>query len=442
MSEAEAVEAMWSEYVEATGATGSFVAGSFGADDNPEQQTKLGRLVLDGPKRATTGLYAEYLEEGEPLPKRGDHMVVLDGTGRPLCIIKTTKVEVLRFGSVDGTFAWVEGEGDRSLEYWRSAHLRFFERIGSPIDDDSLVVLEQFDMVWPQPPARALRTEAGGLGFVLANVNGRAVLVRDGFYYDLERVSSGAFPADPRQAVARFADLASFQISGEPDGSMAESRLGPPIPRPRQVFGIGFNYRDHADESGYQPQESPLVFAKFAGCVAGPTDDVVMHGASVDFEGELVVVLGAPARQVRAEDAWGYVAGLTVGQDFSDRSVQFAGEPPQFGLGKSFDGFGPIGPVLVSPERFDDPEDLAIETKVNGEVRQLDRTSSMVFSVGALIEHLSAVLTLYPGDLIFTGTPDGVGYPDGPYLSHGDVVTTTIEGIGTLTNRCVSADLI
>ncbi len=442
MSEAD-IEAMWLDYVKATGVAGGYQSEAFGAEDNPDQQTELGRLVLNGPTRATTGVYAEYLNEGEPLPKPGDHKIILDGSRRPLCIVKTTNVEILRFGSVDATFAWLEGEGDRSLEYWRDAHLRFFARLGNPIDDDTLMVLEQFDLVWPQQEAQARPEKKGPRpGFALANVNGRTVLVRDHDYYDLERVSSGAFPADPMQAIARYDDLATFQISGEPDGSTEGIRLGPPIPRPRQVFGIGLNFPAHADETGLEVPAVPLVFAKFAGCVAGPNEDVVMHGDRVDYEGELVVVIGAPARQVPAGDAWSYVAGLTVGQDFSDRTVQFAAQPPQFGLGKSFDGFGPIGPVVVSVDRFDDPSDLTIETRVNGQVRQHDRTSRMVYSVGALIEYLSAVLTLYPGDLIFAGTPSGVAYPEGPYLSHGDVVTTSIEGIGTLTNRCVSADLI
>lgn len=438
----EAVEAMWNEYVSATGSGGTYQAWGFGAEDNPEQQTELGRLVLNGPKRATTGLYQEYLDDGEPLPKPGDHEIILDGDGRPLCIIKTTEVEIRRFGSVDATFAWVEGEGDRSLEYWREAHIRFFERIGSPIDDDSLMVLSKFDLVWPVRPLPEASPPSDQPGFQLANSGGRAVLVRGDDYFDLERVSSGVFSSDPMAAVARHGELSGFHISGEPDGSVSSTRLGPPVSHPRQIFGIGFNYASHAAETGSVVPTTPVVFAKFVGCLAGPTADVVMHGDRVDYEGELVVVIGSPARQVVAEDAWDYIAGLTVGQDFSDRDVQFAAEPPQFSLGKSFDGFGPIGPTIVSLDRFDDPRDLAIETRVNSQLRQQGRTSDMVFSVGELIEHVSAVVTLYPGDLIFTGTPGGVAYPDGIFLRHGDVVTTTIEGIGTLTNRCVSADLI
>lgn len=438
----DSVSAMWDAYVAATGATGTYQAWGFGAEDDPEQQTELGRLVLNGPKRATTGLYQEYLDDDEPLPQKGDHDIILDGQGRPLCVIKTTAVEIRRFGSVDAGFAWVEGEGDRSLEYWREAHLGFFERVGTPIDDDSLMVLTRFDLVWPVRPRPAAERTTDGPGFQLANAGGRAVLVRGDEYFDLERVSSGVFSSDPIGAVARHGELAEFHISGEPDGSVAATRLGPPVGSPRQIFGIGFNYSGHAAEIGTAIPALPLVFAKFVGCLAGPTADVVMHGDRVDYEGELVAVIGSPARQVSAGDAWDYVAGLTIGQDFSDRDVQFASDPPQFSLGKSFDGFGPIGPAIVSLDRFDDPQDLALETRVNGEVRQQDRTSNMIFGVGALIEHLSSVVTLYPGDLIFTGTPGGVAHPGGRYLSHGDVVTTTIEGIGTLTNRCVSADLI
>jgi uncharacterized protein YhfF len=144
-----AVQAYWDDYVRATGVEAAFTTWWFGSDDRPDQQTELGRLVADGPKRATTSLLAHYERDGEPLPEAGDHGVVVDGEGTPLCIVRTSRVDTARFGDVDEGFAWVEGEGDRSLAYWREAHISFFEAEGSAVTDDDVVVLERFDVVWP-----------------------------------------------------------------------------------------------------------------------------------------------------------------------------------------------------------------------------------------------------------------------------------------------------
>ncbi len=130
------------------------------------------------------------------------------------------------------------------------------------------------------------------------------------------------------------------------------------------------------------------------------------------------------------------MAGLTAGQDISDRALQFAANPPHFDLGKSRDGYGPIGPVLVSPDSFADCDDIALECRVNGEVRQSATTAQLIHDVPALIAYISAILTLSPGDLIFTGTPEGVGVTSGNLLRPGDVIETTLAGIGTMTNRC------
>ena len=135
-------------------------------------------------------------------------------------------------------------------------------------------------------------------------------------------------------------------------------------------------------------------------------------------------------------DSWAHVAGLTVGQDISDRALQMGARPPQFGLGKSRDTYGPTGPLLVSPDSFNDPDDLGITCDINGERRQDARTSSLIFDVPFLVSYLSEVLTLEAGDLIFTGTPAGVGMPDSRFLKPGDVIRTTIEGIGTMQNVC------
>ncbi|MCI0583201.1 MAG: ASCH domain-containing protein [Chloroflexi bacterium] len=149
------VAAFWAEYVAAAGATGAYTAWGFGDDGKPELMTKLGLLVRDGPKRATTGLEADYGDGSEPLPRVGDHSVILDGEGRPLCIIRTTAVEIRPFGAVDEAFAWDEGENDRTLAGWRAAHEWYFDTVGTLVDDDTRVVLERFAKVWPPPPDAA-----------------------------------------------------------------------------------------------------------------------------------------------------------------------------------------------------------------------------------------------------------------------------------------------
>ncbi|MDQ1694953.1 MAG: hypothetical protein QOJ03_306, partial [Frankiaceae bacterium] len=212
--------------------------------------------------------------------------------------------------------------------------------------------------------------------------------------------------------------------------------LGPPIPSPRCVFAVGLNFPSHADEAGMKVPDAPVVFTKFPSSLVGPRDPVVLGGTTDDYEAELVVVVGRGGRGIRREDAWAHVGGLTVGQDISDRALQFAAQPAHFDLGKSRDTYGPIGPYVVSTDAFADPGDLLIRCDVNGERRQEDRTSNLIFDVPALVSYLSSILTLTSGDLIFTGTPDGVGAASLRFLADGDVITTTIEGIGTMTNRC------
>jgi 2-keto-4-pentenoate hydratase/2-oxohepta-3-ene-1,7-dioic acid hydratase in catechol pathway len=276
--------------------------------------------------------------------------------------------------------------------------------------------------------------------FRFANVDGRSALVdSDGRWFDASRVSRGSIPADPMGAWAQLDDLHRVADSigeAEPEGTIGDVALRPPIPSPRSVFAVGLNYRAHADESTLKVPEVPLVFTKFPSCLAGPTDPVILGGSADDYEAELVVVLGRGGRGIRPEDAWAHVGGLTVGQDVSDRALQFAAEPPHFDLGKSRDTYGPIGPVVVSTDAFTDPGDLLITCDVNGERRQEDRTSNLLFDVPTLIGYLSGILTLRSGDLIFTGTPAGVGAARLEFLSDGDEITTTIEGIGTMTNRC------
>jgi 2-keto-4-pentenoate hydratase/2-oxohepta-3-ene-1,7-dioic acid hydratase in catechol pathway len=161
-----------------------------------------------------------------------------------------------------------------------------------------------------------------------------------------------------------------------------------------------------------------------------------MRSDGVDYEVELVVVIGTGGKDIDRKNAWSHVAGVTVGQDISDRFAQFAAQPPHFDLGKSFDTFGPIGPFVYSTDHFADLNNFVMETRVNDEVRQSDSTKNLIFDVPFLIEYLSRITTLTSGDIIFTGTPDGIGATQGKFLKDGDVVTSTIQGIGTLTNVC------
>ena len=181
----------------------------------------------------------------------------------------------------------------------------------------------------------------------------------------------------------------------------------------------------------------PATFTKFPASLAGPFDDIEVVGDSVDWEVELVVVLGRRADRVAEADAWRHVAGLTVGQDISDRALQFAAGS-QFSLGKSRRGYGPMGPWVVTPDEVEDPDDLALGCSVDGETVQDARTSDLIFSVPQLVAELSSVLPLLPGDVVFTGTPAGVGFTRQPprTLRPGNVLETWIEGIGTIRNRC------
>lgn len=278
------------------------------------------------------------------------------------------------------------------------------------------------------------------MGFRLANVAGRAALVAGDHYFDLQQASDGSLSADPMKALTqpeRLAAVAATLAGRTPTGLLADVTLGPPVPHPQKSFAVGLNYQAHADEGGMEVPAAPLVFTKFPSCLVGPTADVAMRSDFCDYEGELVVVIGRGGKDIARADAWSHVLGVTVGQDISDRVAQFAAKPPHFDLGKSFDTFGPLGPVLVSVDELPDRDNLRITCAVNGEVRQDATTAAMIFDVPTLISYLSRITTLVTGDIIFTGTPDGIGATQGKFLRDGDVVTTTIDGIGTITNRCV-----
>lgn len=277
--------------------------------------------------------------------------------------------------------------------------------------------------------------------FRLLNVEGRAALEHDGHWHDLASATGDDVLADPMAAVARHAELhavAAGLADRAPDGAVDLDRLGPCVPRPSKVFGIGLNYRSHAAESNLEMPPAPLAFTKFPSCLVGPTADVVLSGAAVDWEVELVVAIGTGGRHIARDDAWAHVAGLTLGQDISDRILQLTGSPPQFSLGKSYDTFGPIGPALVSVDSFEDPDDVELWCDVAGERMQHASTSDLIFDVPELVSYLSGICTLLPGDLIFTGTPAGVGGARGRFLADGELLESGAAVIGRLANRCVA----
>ncbi len=212
-----------------------------------------------------------------------------------------------------------------------------------------------------------------------------------------------------------------------------------PITDPQKVICVGLNYADHADEGGFDAPDEPVLFSKFSQSIIGPDEPVEWDPElteAVDYEAELVAVIGERARNVTEEDALDYVAGYTVGYDVPARDLQMADE--QWVRGKSLDTFAPLGPEIVTPEEIDDIGDLDIWTEVNGERLQDSNTRQLIFDVAELVAFCSRGFTLEAGDLMYTGTPDVVGYFRDPrvLLDDGDSVTVGVEGIGELSNTC------
>ncbi len=220
----------------------------------------------------------------------------------------------------------------------------------------------------------------------------------------------------------------------------APAVLLPPVPMPEKIICIGLNYRDHAIETGAEIPAEPVVFSKFNTALVGHGEPIRLPkvASEVDYEAELVVVIGKAAKHVAVGDAMGHVFGYTCGHDVSARDWQKRRPGGQWLLGKSFDTFAPLGPCLVTTAELSDPSDLSVQMRLNGELVQSSTTAQLIFDIPTLISHLSKIMTLKPGDLIYTGTPSGVGAARSPqvFLKPGDICSVEIEGIGTLTNRC------
>jgi 2-keto-4-pentenoate hydratase/2-oxohepta-3-ene-1,7-dioic acid hydratase in catechol pathway len=220
-------------------------------------------------------------------------------------------------------------------------------------------------------------------------------------------------------------------------------KLLPPVPKPGKILCIGLNYRDHAIEGGKAIPTEPVIFGKFSNTLIGPGDPIKIPKVAqkVDYEAELVIVIGKRGKHIPNDpSAFDYVGGYTCGHDVSARDWQFRGEEKQWSIGKTFDTFAPTGPVLVTPDELTDPHNLRIQLRLNGQTMQNSSTKEFSFGVPHLLWFLSQVVTLEPGDLIFTGTPPGVGIARKPpvLLKPGDTVDVEIEGIGVLTNPCVA----
>jgi 2,4-diketo-3-deoxy-L-fuconate hydrolase len=281
----------------------------------------------------------------------------------------------------------------------------------------------------------------------IANHDGRLVLLpasgeSAGAWVDVETASGGKFSADPQAVYENWDQFRDWAVGVTADATVPVERalLGPPVPRPRQVFAIGLNYREHAAESNMTGATVPPTFTKVPTCLTGPYARVKLPDGHVDWEVELVVVIGRAASRVTESRAWEHVAGLTIGQDLSERVSQLIPPAPQFSLAKSFPGFGPTGPAVVTPDELSDRDDLAIWCELDGERMQDARTSQMILNVPQLVAHLSSVLTLLPGDIIFTGTPSGVGQARDPqrFITPGCTLVSGIEGLGQTETKFVA----
>ena len=288
------------------------------------------------------------------------------------------------------------------------------------------------------PPTSPLR---------IANIKGRASLVMDerpgggGTAINVERATNGAFSHHPMSVFPRWNELKEIAPSLPTTAleTFGADDLRAPSPEPRQIFGIGLNYRAHAVETDSPIPESPLTFTKFASAINSPNGSIPVRVPTADWEIEVVAVVGSGGRDIPATTAWDAIAGICVGQDISDRKLQRATQPPQFGLGKSRQGYAPFGPWLVDASNLTQRDALPLTCTLNGDVVQQSNSNDLIFTIPQLVAYLSSIVELYPGDVIFTGTPSGVGAARKPprFLSPGDVLVSTIDGVGTITNRCV-----
>jgi len=274
----------------------------------------------------------------------------------------------------------------------------------------------------------------------------RVAGARDGGYVDLNRACQDVPSCIKRLLAQGPAGLEIARAALKTGAVMAADsvRLLAPVPSPEKVICVGVNYADHARESGMEPPGEPVIFSKFPSAIRANGDPIVLPRLSdkVDYEAELVVVIGVGGRHIPKEQAGNHVAGYCCGNDVSARDWQLHKPGGQWLLGKTFDSFAPFGPALVTADEVGDPGDLRIELRLNGHSMQDSNTNQLIFPVEELIAYVSGVCTLAPGDLIFTGTPPGVGGVRKPpvFLKPGDTVEVEIESLGILRNPVVAED--
>ena len=269
--------------------------------------------------------------------------------------------------------------------------------------------------------------------------------VYEGEYVDVNEADP-EMPSELRELLALGLEWQRRAWEALPRGPVrhdpAAATLLAPIPDPRKIVCIGLNYRDHAAETGAEIPAEPILFSKYPTTLVGHEGNILLPAESsqVDYEAELVVVIGRGGRRIKREHALDHVAGYTIGHDVSARDWQLNKPGKQWMAGKTFDTFAPVGPALVTPDEVGDPHALGIRLRLNGQTVQDSTTSQLIFKVDELIVYLSKVFTLEPGDLIFTGTPPGVGMSRKPpiWLKPGDVVEVEIDNLGTLRNTIVA----
>ena len=267
----------------------------------------------------------------------------------------------------------------------------------------------------------------------LGIAGGRPIAVVNEKRFEVE----GASSFDSRTGVASLLnDLPQMSLGAE-----IENRLefDAPLPSPTQVFAVGLNYRRHAHEMNLQLPSRPMIFTKFPSSIGRPNTEIAIPGTTTDWEAELVVVIGRTGRAITIGNAPDFIAGYMVGQDVSERTVQMANNPAQFSLGKSYENFAPMGPYLTTADEISNPQELMIRCSLNGELMQNESTGDMAFSVYEIVSYISQVCELRAGDVIFTGSPAGVGQGLNPprFLQPGDVLETEIDGLGLIRNVCL-----
>lgn len=283
------------------------------------------------------------------------------------------------------------------------------------------------------------------LATIATNHGPRAAVLHDGQYIDLHATDQ-ALPPSVRQLLAEGpAALKAAEQAARREKVVTYSadqvRLLPPVPDPPKIVCLGLNYADHAKEGGVPIPKDPVLFSKYPTALIGPGEAIVLPPVSqeVDYEAELVVVVGKGGKNLDAKTALSHVAGYTIGHDVSARDWQLKKDGKQWMVGKTFDTFAPIGPHLVTADEVPQPQNLGIRLRLNGQVMQDSNTNQMIFGIGTILAYLSQVFTLQPGDLIFTGTPPGVGVARKPpvFLKAGDVAEVEIDGLGVLRNPVV-----